>query len=194
MKLLVLGGTKFLGRAVAEAALARDHELTLFNRGRTNPDLFPAAEHLHGDRDGDLGAPDVRDLGEWLVRGAEERARGVFNAVGPAEPLTMGVLLETIRAGTGGDARLRWVAGEFLSAHGVEEWSTLPLWFVDPAYRGMQRADNSKGLAAGLRLRPLEETVRDTLAWIRSGEATFTGEARPGLEPAREAALLAEAA
>jgi len=56
LRLLLLGGTKFLGRAVAEAALARGHELTLFNRGRTNPELFPEAEHLHGDRDGDLDA------------------------------------------------------------------------------------------------------------------------------------------
>ena len=56
MKLLVLGGTQFVGRAIATAALERGHELTLFNRGRTNPDLFPKAEHLHGDRDGDLSA------------------------------------------------------------------------------------------------------------------------------------------
>ena len=45
MKILVLGGTKFLGRAFAEAATAAGHELTLFTRGRTNPDLFPEAEH-----------------------------------------------------------------------------------------------------------------------------------------------------
>ena len=51
MKLLVLGGTKFLGRAIVEAALARGHEVTLFNRGETNPDLFPEAEKLRGDRD-----------------------------------------------------------------------------------------------------------------------------------------------
>lgn len=54
MRLLVLGGTKFLGRGVAEEALARGHELTLFNRGTTNPELFPEAERLRGDRDGDL--------------------------------------------------------------------------------------------------------------------------------------------
>jgi 2'-hydroxyisoflavone reductase len=56
MKLLVLGGTKFLGRGVVDAALACGHEVTLFNRGRTAPDLFPEAEHLVGDRDGDLTA------------------------------------------------------------------------------------------------------------------------------------------
>jgi 2'-hydroxyisoflavone reductase len=56
MRLLVLGGTKFLGRALVEAALARGHELTLFNRGETNPDLFPGVEHIRGDRAADLSA------------------------------------------------------------------------------------------------------------------------------------------
>ena len=55
MRLLVLGGTKFLGRAVVEDALARGHEVTTFSRGATNPGLFPAAEMLYGDRDGGLG-------------------------------------------------------------------------------------------------------------------------------------------
>lgn len=60
MRLLVLGGTKFLGRGVVDAALARGHEVTLFNRGRTAPDLYPRAEHLVGDRDGDLSAVEGR--------------------------------------------------------------------------------------------------------------------------------------
>jgi len=60
VKLLVLGGTKFLGRATVESALARGHEVTLFNRGQTNPGLFPEAEKLHGDREHDLAALDGR--------------------------------------------------------------------------------------------------------------------------------------
>jgi 2'-hydroxyisoflavone reductase len=54
MRLLVLGGTSFVGRHLVEAALARGDAVTLFNRGRTNPDLFPEAKHVHGDRDGGL--------------------------------------------------------------------------------------------------------------------------------------------
>ncbi|HVS84305.1 MAG TPA: NAD-dependent epimerase/dehydratase family protein [Gaiellaceae bacterium] len=54
MRLLVLGGTKFLGRAAAEAALAAGHEVTLANRGTTNPDLFPEAERIQVDLAGDL--------------------------------------------------------------------------------------------------------------------------------------------
>jgi len=54
MKILVLGGTRFLGRTLVEIALAKGYEITLFNRGKTNPDLFPEVEHLKGDREGDL--------------------------------------------------------------------------------------------------------------------------------------------
>jgi len=56
LRLLVLGGTGFLGRHVVEAALAAGHDVTLFNRGRTNPELFPDVERIVGDRDGDLAA------------------------------------------------------------------------------------------------------------------------------------------
>jgi 2'-hydroxyisoflavone reductase len=56
MRLLILGGTVFLGRHIAEYALGRGHEVAIFTRGQRNPDLFPAAERLRGDRDGDLSA------------------------------------------------------------------------------------------------------------------------------------------
>src|SRR5256885_2300298 len=62
MRILVLGGTQFLGRHVVDVALERDHELTLFNRGQTRPELFPGVEKLRGDRDGDLGALAGRDF------------------------------------------------------------------------------------------------------------------------------------
>src|SRR5919202_4857714 len=62
MRILILGGTQFLGRHVVEHALERDHEVTLFNRGRTHPELFPEVERLRGDRDGDLGALRGRDF------------------------------------------------------------------------------------------------------------------------------------
>ena len=54
MRLLVVGGTRFVGRHVVEAALAAGHDVTLLHRGRTGADLFPAAEHVLADRDGDL--------------------------------------------------------------------------------------------------------------------------------------------
>ena len=62
MRLLILGGTRFLGRHLVEAAQARGHEVTLFNRGQTNPNLFPELPQLRGDRQGDLAA--LKD-GDW---------------------------------------------------------------------------------------------------------------------------------
>jgi 2'-hydroxyisoflavone reductase len=62
MRLLVLGGTQFLGRHVVETALARGHEVTLFNRGQTRAELFAGVERLLGDRDGDLAS---LETGEW---------------------------------------------------------------------------------------------------------------------------------
>jgi 2'-hydroxyisoflavone reductase len=56
MRLLIAGGTRFVGRAIAAEALARGHAVTLLHRGRTQPGLFRAAEHRIGDRDGDLSA------------------------------------------------------------------------------------------------------------------------------------------
>ena len=56
VRILLLGGTLFLGRHLVDAAVARGHEITLFNRGQTNPNLFPELESLVGDRDGNLEA------------------------------------------------------------------------------------------------------------------------------------------
>ena len=56
MRLLVLGGTKFLGRGIVDAALASGHDVTLFNRGETNPGLYRDVESLRGDRHADLSA------------------------------------------------------------------------------------------------------------------------------------------
>ena len=62
MKILILGGTRFLGRFLTESALKRGHEVTLFNRGKENPELFPEVEKLTGDRGGDLSE---LEEGEW---------------------------------------------------------------------------------------------------------------------------------
>src|SRR5204863_252221 len=140
MRLLILGGTSFVGRHLAEAALARGDEVTLFNRGRTNPDLFPEAEKLRGDRDGGLAPIDGRDLAAWLLRLADARTTGVFNATN--EGVTFGDVL----AG----ADVVWVDDAFLVDQGVGEWMELPLWIADAKFAGMDRADVSRAVAAGL--------------------------------------------
>src|SRR5688572_10847165 len=63
MRLLVLGGTKFLGKHIVEAALAAGHQVTLFNRGKTNPELFPEVEKIQGNRDGELDR--LEGHGRW---------------------------------------------------------------------------------------------------------------------------------
>jgi nucleoside-diphosphate-sugar epimerase len=88
VKLLILGGTKFLGRAIVEAALDNGHEVTLFNRGRTNPDLFPEVEKLRGDRDGDLSALSggswdaVVDTSAYVPQQARASAEALAGAAG----------------------------------------------------------------------------------------------------------------
>ncbi len=62
MKILVVGGTAFVGRLIVEATLARGHDVTLLHRGLTGASLFPESEHLLADRDGDLGVLDGREF------------------------------------------------------------------------------------------------------------------------------------
>ena len=62
LRILILGGTGFIGPHMVEWALARGHQITLFNRGRTNTNLFPKVEKLVGDRDGAL---DALETGRW---------------------------------------------------------------------------------------------------------------------------------
>ncbi|HET7571579.1 MAG TPA: NAD-dependent epimerase/dehydratase family protein [Gaiellaceae bacterium] len=321
MRLLVLGGTRFLGRAVAEAAVASGHEVTLANRGETNPELLPEAERVRVDLAGDLaplgegrwdaaidldptqlprqtrrraealagsvdryvftstisvysdvsqparedspvleppdpepeafdvelygalkvgseravrevfgercaivrpgliggphdptdrftywprrlaeggdvlapgnpGSPvqviDARDLGAWMVELADRGVAGVFNATGPAEPVTLGEVLERVAAAVGGDVRLVWTDEQRILDAGVVPFAELPLWVPGDEWSGLMRVDISRALAEGLTLRPLEETARDTLAW--SVEA---GEQRPTLSRSKERELLA---
>jgi 2'-hydroxyisoflavone reductase len=314
LRLLVLGGTKFLGRHIVDAALEGGHDVTIFHRGETNRGLFgDRVEEVLGDRDGGLGAlesgrwdavvdtcgyfprvvgasakllaeradhytfvssisvyddfstgphegsplsrledetieemgeeyqfygglkalceraverelpgralvvrpglivgphdptdrftywperiarggeilapgpperivqfVDVRDLASWILRLAEEPRSGVFNATN--EGVSMGELL----AG----ADVTWVPDEFLVEHDVGEWMELPLWIADPEWVGHNQVDVSRAVAAGLRFRPVADTVRDTAEW-----ATARGphESEAGLAPERERELL----
>src|SRR5215212_1059532 len=83
MKILIFGGTGFVGRHIAERCLARGHALTLFHRGRSNPGVLAEAEHILGDRDGDLSALHGRafdvvvDTGGYEVRAVRAAARAV---------------------------------------------------------------------------------------------------------------------
>ena len=131
---------------------------------------------------------DVRDLAAWLVRLAEHGPGGIFNAAGPAEPLTLGALLDEANDAVGAGARLVWTDEQRLLDAGVEPWTGLPLWLPGDDYSGMLQAPNSRAIAAGLTFRPVRETVLDTLAWSREA-----GEQRPTLTREKERELLAGA-
>ena len=137
---------------------------------------------------------DVRDLGAWLVRTAVERVVGTFNATGPVPEVTMGGLLDACRRVSDSDPEIVWVAEDFLLEQGVGPWMELPLWLPGGAAAVLQ-CDVSRAVAAGLRFRSVEETVRDTLVWVDAGgvpaelaSGLAIGEA--GLRPEREAELL----
>ena len=140
---------------------------------------------------GDPQAPvqliDARDLAAWLLKQAADRSIGTFNLTGPARHLTMADLLELARSTLNPAARLRWVDEDFLRARGVEPWSDLPVW-VGREESGLHETRIDRALATGLQCRPLQDTLRDTLDWLRSTPTAV----RAGLSREREAALLAE--
>ena len=88
MDLLILGGTRFLGRHLVEDALGRGHRVTLFNRGESNPGLFPEVEELRGERGGDRSPLRGRrwdaaiDTSGYLPRAARASAELLADSVG----------------------------------------------------------------------------------------------------------------
>jgi 2'-hydroxyisoflavone reductase len=121
---------------------------------------------------------DVRDLAFWLVTCAEVRFGGVVDAVGPV--LTWRTFLDEVAAGVGARPDVVWVDQDRLVALGVAPWAgpgSLPVWL--PATDGVLAHDPAPAFAAGLRCRPLRETARDVLAWVRADpSATLTGMSR----------------
>jgi 2'-hydroxyisoflavone reductase len=329
MRVLILGGTHFLGRHAAEEAIRRGHDLTLFNRGRSAPDLFPEAERLRGDRDGGLAplrdrefdavldtcgyvprvvgqsvellrgaagryvfvssesvyatsredgvvdedgplhdapAPEVeevmehygglkvacervvqtgfgsdavvvrpglivgphdptnrftywvrrlhegsdgepvlapatpdrqvqfidsRDLAAWILDLIERGTTGVFNADGPATPLTMAGALDACAAAAGTAPPIEWVDEAFLLERKVEPWMGLPLWIPEDDPEGLAVFDNRRAVAAGLTFRPTVETASDTLAWELTRSPGPLGEFWAGIPREQERELLA---
>jgi 2'-hydroxyisoflavone reductase len=319
MHILVIVGTRFLGRALVDAALGHGHSVTLFNRGKTNPGLYPGLELIRGDRrtdadrlsgrtfdavadvagmqPGDVGpsvealrgsvgryvfistvsvyadhsgvqavgdpvlspaedlspgdaygagkaaaeqvitdtfgdralvvrpglivgpqdptdrfaywprriarggrvlAPggpdhpaqfiDARDLADWVIRAVEDGRGGTFNATGT--PTTLGhVLRRCQKVVTASESALVWVPNDELLSAGVDPWMGVPLWIAVPGWEGASSVDISEAVVAGLCFRPLDETIRDTLAWDLARGGPEPG--KEGLAAERETELLA---
>ena len=133
---------------------------------------------------------DARDVANWVVEMIGRQQLGVFNVTGHPLALSFGELLETMKATTNSRATFTWVDEEFLRQEQVDAWSELPLYLPEstPETAGFLSANIDKALAAGLQLRPLAVTIRDTLAW----RATLPDQMRAGLPTAKEQQLLAK--
>jgi 2'-hydroxyisoflavone reductase len=134
---------------------------------------------------------DVRDLAEWTVDMIERRAAGVYNANGPTNSVTMQSVLEECKSVSDSDASFTWISEDFLLQENVSAWSEMPLWLPEeaaPHLKGFMFINSDKAVQAGLRYRPLTDTIRDTLIWyqtVRANEAL-----KAGIDAEKEQALL----
>jgi 2'-hydroxyisoflavone reductase len=155
-------------------------------------------------RGGDVLAPgpselklqyvDARDLAGFVLEAALAGYGGAFNVVSRPGHATMSSLLHACVEVTGSDATLHWIGPEALLEAGVEPWTELPIW-IPPGHEfsGMHAADVEQAHSAGLRCRPLLDTVADTWAWLSAlgGPPSLRGDLPPlGLPTERERALL----
>ncbi|WP_127794625.1 NAD-dependent epimerase/dehydratase family protein [Agromyces sp. LHK192] len=132
---------------------------------------------------------DVRDLVAFVFDGLERGLAGTFSAVGDRS--TFGAVLEASRAIGGHGGEVVPVATDWLEERGVAEWAgpeSLALWIIDPTWSAFQDRSNAAAVAAGLRVRPLEQTLADVLAWER--EQGLDRERGAGLSPERETELI----
>ena len=134
---------------------------------------------------------DVRNLAEWIVRMTERKETGVYNANGLPNNLTMESVLEECKTASGSDATFTWVSEEFLLDEKASAWSEMPLWLPEaaaPHLKGFMFINCDKAVEAGLRFRPLSETVRATLTWFRTSRQEE--ELKAGINGARQGSLL----
>lgn len=120
---------------------------------------------------------DVRDLAGWLVDAAERRTGGVFDGVGPQ--LTRREFLRQVAVGVDTPVELVWADPEALETLDVLPWAgprSVAMWVPLPELVGMMARDDTASVQAGLVCRPVAETARDTLAWLReTPDAEVTG-------------------
>ena len=151
---------------------------------------------------GDMAAPgtaadpiqivDVRDLVHFMLDLVERRVQGNFNAVTPPDAITMGGLIDTSLRVTGADTKVTWIDEDFLAANlKPEEMNFAPWGPMRGEEAGGSLTGIKRSLAEGLRARPLEDIVRDTLAWHETRPAERKAALRSGLSTTKEAELLA---
>lgn len=135
---------------------------------------------------------DVRDLTAFVLRAIEQGCSGAYNVVAPARTWCFGELLQACATAAGVAPRWVWASAAWLQAHAVAPWMELPLWLPAEGEHAMfMQVDGRRAQRAGLQVRPLAETVRDTLAWWRALPPAQQAFESTGLRPEREQALLA---
>jgi 2'-hydroxyisoflavone reductase len=136
---------------------------------------------------------DARDLAAFAI---ETALNGAVNVLSRPGHTTMDEVLTLCREVTGSSASFIWVDAGFLLAHEVEPWTELPIW-VPPVgdMEGFYTCDSSLALRSGLTCRSARDTVQDTWSWLRDNpdwaQVVKENRSRVGMEPVREAALLA---
>ena len=119
---------------------------------------------------------DVRDLAGWIVHAAQAGRTGCYDAIGPS--WTRREFLAACAEAVEADCSFAWVDRAFLERHDVRRWSgprSLPMWLPLPEFAGFCTRDTTPARSAGLTLRPLAESARDTLAWARAAGGPVTG-------------------
>jgi nucleoside-diphosphate-sugar epimerase len=132
---------------------------------------------------------DVRDLTAWLLDASTRGVAGIFNAIGATLPLSRHI--DAARSVAGHTGPVVRADPQWLLDQGVQEWMgarSLPLWVADPDWLGFGSRDGSKARTAGLRTRPLEQTLSDTLDWELTRDHAVAR--RAGLTDDDERALL----
>src|SRR5262245_32496362 len=119
---------------------------------------------------------DVRDLAQWIVHAAQAQLTGIFDGIGPSR--TRGELLAECAAALGSSCTFTWFDRAFLEQQDVRRWAgprSLPLWLPLPDFAGFATRDTTPARAAGLTVRALSETARDTLDWLRAADGAVVG-------------------
>lgn len=143
-----------------------------------------------GRKDDPVQFLDVRDLVEFMVKVVESRNGGVFNAAGPKTVMTAPQFYEAARAALKPDAKLTFVDDyAFLEQHRIT--GAIPWALLKGNNDGMMSIRNDKAIAAGLTFRPVEQTLRDTLAWWPTVPEARRANPQFSITPEREQQALA---
>ncbi len=135
---------------------------------------------------------DARDLGRFIVHCIEQNTMGTFNADRPGKSITMRELLEACVSVSKSDAKITWVPADFLAEHKVEPWSDMPVWVSpDGEDAGMGQVSTARAMKAGIAIRPVGETIADTLAWFDTQPEERRAKLRAGITAEREKEVLA---